>query len=502
MSQSLASPHINARPQGSPSPSPTSVLVGVWSAAVTAARKLGSTVSRLRASLGNDIAAPIDINQIAAQLDIKGRAHADGSSELPISTEEVVSGTQREIVAHFNGLQRRAQRQAAAATRRMHECRERIDLLHAAGRLREIMPRCEDRLMRLDAESQSRRNLLEEREIQQQQYYAGFREANRLARAAEYPPSPLINIALAGALIAVLAIVVGRIAPEGGAPLVPSAVAMSIAFAGVLVPFVLAATALPSINHVDQSKRFSGWLGGAIAAAVIGTLALFVAYYVAAASATAGISLRAVIDAILVDPIGSATAVGADGAAWTGFAAVLSAGLLAYLIGYKSDDPYPGYGGVQRAFYEARRQRELHAKRLRRRVNGIVDTAAAEASDLPKRLKAEVRRYSGLVEESKRAAAALREYDASLEDACNLLLDRYRAGNSVARQTETPISFSEQVCFGREPASRFDNEEAWVQEFQRGIAELEREAADVRRKLKDLHWTALASLTGATSREG
>jgi hypothetical protein len=501
MAQSVASPHINARHQDSQGGSPASVLVGVWSATVTAARKLGSTVSRLRASLGSDVAPPIDIDRIGSQLDIERRAHADGSSELPPSTEDVVAGTQREIVAHFNGLQRRAQRLAAAAAGRMHECRERIDLLHAAGRLRELMPRCEDRLMRLDAESLSRRNLLEEREIQQQQYYAGFREANRLARAAEYPPSPLINIALAGALIAALAIFVGRIAPEGGTPLVPAAVAASIAFASVLVPFFLAATLFPSINHIDQSKRFSGWLGGAIAAAFVGTLAMFVAYYIAAASGSAGVSLRGAVEAILADPIASATVIGSDGTAWTGLAAVLLAGLLAFVIGYKSDDPYPGYGGVQRAFYRARTQRELHARRLRRRINGIVDTAAAEANALPKRLKAEVRRYAKLLEESKRIAAGLREYDASLEDACNLLLDRYRSANSIARQTETPISFSEQVCFGREPASRFENEEARLQEFHRGIAEIEREAADVRRKLKDLHWTALASLTGATVRE-
>ena len=490
MEHSIASPRVNTRA--------SSVLIGLSSAVGTGARKLGSGIARLRASWRADIGAPIDADRIAAELAIERRARADGKAELPPSTDEVVAGTQREIAAHFNELQRRAQRQAAALTDKMRARRDRIDLADAAGNLREIAARCEDKLMRLAAASRARLDLLEERESQQQQHYAAFREANRLDRVAEYPRSPLINVALAAALIAAQAFVIGRISAEGGGALVPASWAVSFALAGVLVPFGLAATIFRSINHVSQSKRSAAWLGGAAAAAFVGALAVFAAYYVAATGTNPGISPLGVIDQIRLDPVASISAVAADTAAWTTFAVAAAIGALAFAVGYKSDDPYPGYGSVQRAFYRARGQRERLVARLRRRINSITDRARAEATAAPKRLKAEVKRYSRLVEDAKRIPARMSEYNAALEDTCNILLDRYRAINAGVRRTEAPTSFSEQVCFGREPASStLGNDDAWLQEFDRGIAELEREAADVRRKLKELHWSALAGLTGA-----
>jgi hypothetical protein len=205
------------------------------------------------------------------------------------------------------------------------------------------------------------------------------------------------------------------------------------------------------------------------------------------------ISVSTVIGSMLISP----SAVGFDVVTWAGFGIVMLVGLLAFLVGYKADDAYPNYGAVQRAFYRARNEHEALAKRLRKRINAIVDEARAEVTRLPKQLKALVRQYSRLVDESIRVPASLSGYNVALEDACNILLDRYRAANREARQTEVPISFSEHIHFKpeQEPSSfLFGNEEGRLEELTRGIAELEGEVVQVRQKLKDLNGLAICAL--------
>lgn len=498
MEHSIASTRVNVPPrQPDTAASTSSFLASFRSALGRGARKLGPSIAQWRASLAAELAPPLRIDAIARELAIEERGRADGSRELPPKTDQVVTGTQREIVAHFNELQRRAQRRAAALIERMRQHRERIDLADTAGSLRELVARSEDRLLRLDVESRAGLGLLEERERQQRAHYHAFREANGLARVAEYPSSPLVHAGLAVALAGALGLALAKVRGDDGSTLIPLSWAASIALAGVLVPSALGATLFRCINHVSSPRRSAGRLGGVLAGLFIAALATLVGGYVAALGAYPGLPLRALMERMVAEPIASAAVLGASTQAWKASGIIALIGVLAWCIGYRSDDPYPGYGSVQRAFYRARRQRERLVKRLYKRIHAIVDEAAAEAARLPKRLKAKVSQYVRLAEESKRIPARMADYNAALEDACNVLLDRYRAVNSGVRSTAAPLSFDEQVCYGREPSSTLlDDEDAHVQKLESGVAELEREAAEARRKLTELRRSALASLRG------
>ena len=152
---------------------------------------------------------------------------------------------------------------------------------------------------------------------------------------------------------------------------------------------------------------------------------------------------------------------------------------------------------MRSAIYRIRKQRDRLTKRLRMEINGIIDEADFETTELPKRLKAKIRKYSRLVDEAKRIPERLSDYDVALEDGCNILLDRYRAANTNARKSEAPLSFSEHICFRPEHegnVSMIDDEEGRLQELQQGIVELESEAAQVRQKLRDLNSRAISAL--------
>ena len=162
-------------------------------------------------------------------------------------------------------------------------------------------------------------------------------------------------------------------------------------------------------------------------------------------------------------------------------------------------------GAIQRAFYRAREERERFVNRTRKRMNVIVDKAEAEVSKSRSWLKTRIRKFSKLVDKSMRIPAALDDYNLALEDACNILLDRYRVANCDARESEAPLSFSEYICFTSDEekdSSKITNGERRREELQNGTAALEDEVAQVRQMLRSLNRSAISPLEEAPRRDG
>ena len=106
--------------------------------------------------------------------------------------------------------------------------------------------------------------------------------------------------------------------------------------------------------------------------------------------------------------------------------------------------------------------------------------------------------YTSLVEKSKQFHAALNDYDAELEDTCNMVLDRYRVANTVARQSEVPMSFAEHVCFnpaGEAELGLFPDSNANVAELQTMTVALDKEAASARQNLRALNLRMINSIS-------
>ncbi len=345
--------------------------------------------------------------------------------------------------------------------------------------------------------------MLREQEAQQGAHYASFRSGHKLDRVAQYPRSLIIHAVAAIALIAIVAAALVRLSAiaVSAAALSTTFWAMIISSVTVLAPFLLASAVFRSINHVHSFRRLIGWLGGGIVVAIIGALSLFVAQFMVGTSIT-GADPLAIVESLLVAP----TEIGGDVVAWTALALIVLAGMISFVIGYRADDPYPGYGVVQRAFYQARDRRERYLKRMRKRTNAIVDGARAEVSTISNGLKSQIRHYFRLMDQSKRLPAELADYEVELERACAIVLGRYRAANQSVRGTTTPpASFSEAVRFGRaeEATSHAEIDEgAQLEALQRELAEFDGVVAQARQRLIDLNRLAITSFEDIAGAEG
>ena len=492
MAQSIASSQGIVSPRKQPRGNWKSIIAGLWSAMAVKRSIFTSTNREFEYPSASDISATLNIEKISTRLAIESRAKLDGRIDRPPSTEEGVSGTQREIVVYFKNLQRGAQHQIADLAEEFRDLCEEIDVLGVNGSVRDIPSRCENEVLRLIAESQSQLNYLGERERKQQQHDEAVHDKSKPNQVAERPISPVFHWVFVAFLIGMAAFAIAKISVSGfgNANFVPPYWAISISLIVVLISSVIARAVSRLINSVGRSM---GWLGGAIGIALIAVMASLAAYYIAAVSTNPGVAVRSVVDSILANPI----AIVIDVADWTGFGVVISAGLLAFLVSYRPDSSHPGHSAIQSAIYRIRKQRDRLTKRLRMEINTIIDDADVEATESPKRLKTQIRQYSRLVDESKRIPESLSDYDVVLEDSCNILLDRYRAANTNARKTDVPMSFSEHICFRTEHESNvsmFENEKGRLEELQQGIIDLEGEAAEVRQKLRDLNSRAISAL--------
>ena len=495
MAQSIASSQENVGPGRLRRGNWKSIFAGPWSTITAKNSRSASNIRQSGFSSGSDIADTLNIDRISARLNIEKRAESDGRNDQPPSTDESVSGTQREIVVYFKELQRKAQHQITDLAYKLRELGDEIDLLGVGGSVRDIPSRCENEVLRLIAESQSQLNFLGERETRQQQHHTALLEKGQQNQDTERPISPVFHWVFMAFLIGIAAFAIAKNSALGfgSQGLVPPSWAIAISLIVVLASFVISHAVSRSVS---LAGRMAGWLCGAIGIGVIGIMASLAANYITAVTINPGIALRSVIDSILADPIANVTNV----ADWNAFGIVLSAGLMAFLVSYRPDSSTPDHAATQSAIHRTRRKRDRLTKRLRTQINAIIDDADADATELPKRLKAQISHYSKLVDESKRIPASLSDYDVALEDGCSILLDRYRTANTNARKTEVPMSFSEHICFRpeQEPnVSMFDNEEGRLQELHQGIVELESEAAEVRQKLRDLNSRAISALEDA-----
>lgn len=496
MEQTIASPKAGTAIREIGDIGPRSNSFAFFSFLNIGLQKIRHWIWRIRSNASANLEGTLDVDRISARLAVVRRAEEDASRNLPPSGEEVPGGTQREIIAYFADLRRRARKQVAADAGRIRHALDNIDVSDALAQVRNIPADCENRILRRIADSESRLRNTAEREQQQKNHYDSFRKRNRLDRVAHYPGAAFSFYLVVPLLVTVTAFALARTI-ETSAPdsaLVSMAWIAALSASVIVVPFLLGDFLLRSINHIGKFRKVLGWIGAVAALASTLGMALYTDFHIAALAADPDTSTRSILEAVRANPFVVVSSI----ASWKVVGLVCLAGLLAMLLAYRSDDPYPGYGEAQRAYYTARSAREDASARLRNKINGLIDASGAQIDALNKDFRTNVRTYARLAEKAERSPFLLGEYDAELEDACNTVLARYRVANAAARRSASPLSFAEHVCFSQVSemdARQNSNDRSHMPELEAAILELEKEADVARQKLRTLNLQMINSIS-------
>jgi hypothetical protein len=215
---------------------------------------------------------------------------------------------------------------------------------------------------------------------------------------------------------------------------------MALVFAAInLLPaYFIGKSLLPYKNHCQSNKRLTGYLGIALWAILAVIIALIVAHYRNALIAQSDDPATQAWNSLFGNPfsLGNLNSLML-------FMLSIFFSLIALIDGYKTVDPYPGYGIVSERLESA--QSDYAAE-----VNGVLDSLEALKKEQLDKINSTVRRSSGvngtlaaLINEKESADQRLQAAMTYASAAADAVVQIFRAENSLARRPgEDPKYFS------------------------------------------------------------
>lgn len=267
-----------------------------------------------------------------------------------------------------------------------------------------------------------------------------FKQRHKLTRSAMYPESTLFRWGVLLLLLLIEGALNGNLLSAGNEFGLLGGVmnALVIALLNVGAGFVVGNVFFRLLFHRSLAKRAVGTIVSlAYLVAIVG-FNLVVAHYrdalVGPDPEQAG---ELALQAVLSQPL-------AIGSVESLFLLLMgiSFSLIAAFDALRMDDPYPGFGELDRRLQAARMDYSERKEELLDALGDLrekgVSTMRAAQQDLSKRLS----EHKVIVEGSRRLALSMRDHLEQLERGCQHLLAIYRRANSVARSAASPAHFS------------------------------------------------------------
>jgi hypothetical protein len=444
-----------------------------------------------------DLTSPPDTDVISAILDVEKRAGTDGSNNLPSASDTGITGSQKDIVDYHRRLKARARSRVEKLAVKLNATARRVEVSKTANRLRDIPSKCRNKLDRVLAEFESKGAIVRKREEPMQQtsnkreVESTEADSGRFAATATY-----IVLTLAVLAIATFALSSELIWGAGAGPLLYTDPAFGIAAIAVVVPFIFGVSIGNQAGVPLSHKRPASRIAILLTIGFLIILASFCAHLIMRATDTQAFAIKdaaAALNAMIAD----SGAIASDINALKGFGVVLIVGLLGFLLGNKAVGTDEEKDSVHMADLDAGKYSEAEAKRLRKRINKIIDASEREVDRSVKYLQKQFNKLSQLVEQARDTQVLYDNYLAGLEECCNMVLERYRDINTAERNTDMPPSFSERISFRLEGASRILFFEDGIKRHQKSDDEMKAlhdAVAETRQNLRDLNRIAICTL--------
>jgi hypothetical protein len=412
----------------------------------------------------------VDMAQRALEVDRKAADAARHDNPKTLSASLDV--TESEICAHFIALARERRESCATRLARLQLDRKataaKIDVQQTRDAFARLLTPVDPSLEKLRSEHTAALSQAKESEARAVKHLRWFQQQHALHhRAASYPTSPLYHFAIVAALALVEWVSLAAFYAEGSdfGLLGGVLIAMTLSVVNISLA-ILAGSLLRYVNHRSGRRialaltgvvvLYAGFLSVTLAAAHYRVATGDIAQSPPAIAAPAGAALPPQVAAdfdqwraarlawqrFARNPVGFD-----DVFSWILVVLAVVFGIFASYKGYRIDDPYPGYGqldrelNARRALYEARKAEYCGL------IDGVFDRILDQQARLLTEVKAQIEHYQELVSKSDDERRAFVHDVAEMQDACNILLKRYRQTNARARTSPAPYYFENSFAF-------------------------------------------------------
>ena len=404
-------------------------------------------------------------------LDIDQKATDAARHDNPKTLSASLDVTESEICAHFIALARERRESCEVSLNRLQLERKataaKIDVEQTRNAFARLLTPVEPNLEKLKSEHAGALYQAKENEARALKHLRWFQQKHGLHyRAASYPTSPVYHFAIVAGLAVVEWVSLAAFYAEGSdfGLLGGVLIAMTLSIVNVSLA-ILAGNLLRYVNHKSLRRKALALTGVAF------LYTCFLLVTVAAAHYRVATNDIAQAQPAVSAPGATALAVApadldqwrAARLAWQRFArnpfgfddvfswilVVLAVifGIFASYKGYRIDDPYPGYGELDRELNARRAQFEAAKTDYCGRVDQVFDRILEEQAHLLSDVKSNIDVYQQLVSRSSDQRRTFMNEAAEIQDACNILLKRYRQTNARVRNSPAPFYFNNTFAF-------------------------------------------------------
>jgi hypothetical protein len=376
---------------------------------------------------------PLDVDRLAAELDLAVEARRLGLAGLPSADATALSGPEAQVLQRIEQARHAAVEQAARRLSVIDADLARQDRFARLRRTAEADREFERAALALVAEREPLLRTLRDAARARRSELQRFAARHGLQRDPE-DPSPSARLLLAGLLVLMVVL-------EGVANAFFFAQGLSTGLVGgfveaalfaalnVGIAYLLGRHAVRQLAHAHPLRKLLGLLGLAAAVAAMTAIGLGIAHLRDEMAAGGGPrAADAALGALRAAPLALAAV-----SSWALFGLSLLFALGALADGWKSDDPYPGYGRVGRRARLALDDHAAELDELREALAALREAHVARLDDDVAHVRAALVVADGLLAD-KRATATRMQH--ALEEAARVLqalLQRFRTDNELAR---------------------------------------------------------------------
>ncbi|HZI42023.1 MAG TPA: hypothetical protein VFD67_09980, partial [Gemmatimonadaceae bacterium] len=436
------------------------------------------------------------IEKARRTLEVDQKAADAGLHDSPKTVSTSLDANESEICAHFVALARQRRDACEVSLSRLSLDRKataaKIDIEQTKDSFARLLNALEPGLEKLKSDHAAVLYQAKENEARALKHLRWFQQKHALNyRAAAYPESPFYHFAIVAAMALVEWVSLSTFYAEGSdfGLLGGVLIAMGLSVVNISLA-ILAGSLLRYVNHHSRRRRLLALGSAAALYACFLLVTLGAAHYrvatndiasqsQAAVSAPTGTALPARLSSdfdqwraarlawqrFARNPVGFE-----DVFSWILVVLAVIFGIFASYKGYRLDDPYPGYGELDRELKRHRAIYETAKARYCRIGDQLFDSTLQEQAHLLSEVKSNIEYYQQLVAKTDDERRSFTRDAAELQDACNIVLKRYRQTNLRVRVSPAPTYFNDGIDFDgyllRAPAGISENEQWLSRSYQ------------------------------------
>ncbi len=407
--------------------------------------------------------------------------------------------TESEICAHFVALARQRRESCEESLARLQLDRKataaKIDIEQTRDSFARLLSPVEPSLETLKSDHATALHQAKENEARALKHLRWFQQKHGLHyRAASYPQSPFYHFAIVAALALVEWVALAAFYAEGSdfGLLGGVLIAMTLSIVNISLA-ILSGSLLRYVNHRSPRRKALALTGVAFLYTCFLLVTLAAAHYRVATNDVAqtppGLSTQSPTSLPPPQVAQDLDQWRAARLAWQRFASnpvgfedvfswilvVLAVifGIFASYKGYRLDDAYPGYGELDRELNARRTSYEAAKAEYCRLVDQVFDRILQEQARLLSDVKANIEYYQQLISRSVDERRTFVHDAAEIQDACNIVLKRYRQTNARVRQSPAPFYFNNSFTFDghlvKPPEPISESEERLSQSYESAV---------------------------------